>query len=41
MKKKLGHNSYIDEWFKELINVVEYTKSAAYQNRAQGAENIY
>jgi hypothetical protein len=31
-EKKIGHISYIDEWFKELINVVEYTKSSAYQN---------
>jgi hypothetical protein len=29
-EKKNGHISFIDEWFKELNNIVEYTKSAHY-----------
>jgi hypothetical protein len=30
----MGHISYIDDWIKELNNVVEYTSSPAYQNQA-------
>jgi hypothetical protein len=31
-EKKIGHISYIDDWIKELNNVVEYTSSSVYLN---------